>query len=354
MTWRMTTLAAALTFASCNCGPGTGGYLIFDGSEISTPTVWSGTVEVQNSFSITSSLTVEKCTKILMPPGGQITVRDNGTIKTQGTADCPVVIQSVKTAPAAGDWNRIELYASSSNDTKFTHTHFLHADGSSYGVVWVENRATVGFENVTFEAITDTSIQLEAEARVSTFSGVKFVKTGREVMLVGGDLVGALTPMTATDTPEARVVVTSNVTKAATWKNLTLPIEVPSLDITAPLQVEAGAVLKMAPETVVAVRDGGGLRLLGTAASPISLESSKSTPAAGDWRRIDLYNTSQADNLFRNVTVRHGGDTSYGVLWLESTASVTLESTVFSSNSSCDVGVDGTVTDTGSTFVRCQ
>ncbi|MGV3623883.1 MAG: hypothetical protein ACO1OB_23905 [Archangium sp.] len=354
MNARFITLATLVTLQACNCGPGAGGYLIFEDTQLSVPTTWSGTVEVRNSFELTAALTLEPCTKLLMPPGGKISIRNNGSIKANGSAACPVVFQSGKTAPAAGDWDGVEVFATASNDTRFTHTRFVHGNGAQYGVVWVEARATAGFENTTFEAAAGTAVELQPESRLSAFSGVSFVKTGRAVVSAGGDLVGALEPVTATDVPEARVVVTSPITKSATWKNLGVPVELPTTEILAPLEVSAGATLLFAPEAVVSVRDGGGLRLLGTAASPISIASSKSTPAPGDWRRIDIFNTAQANNLLRNVTVRHGGDSTYGVLWLEDTATVTLESTTFRDNSSCDVGVDGTVNDTGSTFMRCQ
>lgn len=354
MRLRFIPLAVSLVLAGCNCGPGPGGILIFEDTRITAPVTWSGTVEVRNSFEVAAALTIERCTKVLMPPGGKITIRDNGSIVTRGTADCPVTLQSGKTTPAAGDWVGVEVLSSSSNDTRFTHTHFLHGDGELYGFVWVEGRATVGFDNVTFEAMRSSAVQLEPEARVTAFSGVKMIKTGRYVVRAGGDLVGALEPMTATDTPEARVQVTSSVTRRAAWKNLGVPLELGSMEVTAPLEVAEGSVLKLAPEAVIGVKDGGGLRLLGTASAPIRLESAKSTPAAGDWRRIDLYSSALADNLFRHVSVRHGGDSLYGVLWLETGAAVTLEASTFSQNSSCEVGVDGTVTDLGSTFARCQ
>ncbi len=347
-------LALTALIPLAGCAPDAA-FTVFEGTELTGNVTWSGTVEVRNSFDVRGTLTLARCTKVLLPSGGVVSVRGNGALKAEGTADCPVVMQSVKASPAAGDWSRIDIYADASNDSRLTHTRILHGDGTSYGVLWVDSRASVGLDDVTFEGSKATSVRLEREARLNSFSNVKFVKTNRALVSADADLVGSLTPMTATETPEARVLVTGDVTRAATWKNLGVPVELPSMAVRGgALEVEAGSVLKAGPEAVISVSEGGGLRLLGTASAPVTLESAKSSPAAGDWRRIDLYASSLANNLLRHVTVRHGGDSSYGVLWLETGATVALESTSFSSNSSCEVGVDGTVNDTGSTFVRCQ
>ena len=91
----------------------------------------------------------------------------------------------------------------------------------------------------------------------------------------------------------------------------------------------------------------------GTAEKPVIIESAKTSPAAGDWRRFDLYATSTGTNLLRHTTVRHAGDSLYGVMWLEQGATLTLENATFTSNASCDLGGDSNPTATSSTFTRC-
>jgi hypothetical protein len=119
-----------------------------------------------------------------------------------------------------------------------------------------------------------------------------------------------------------------------------------------PVEVEAGSVLRMAPDAVLAVRDRGALRALGTVDRPITIESAKPAPAAGDWRRIEFYGTSTSANLLRHTHVRHAGDSTYGALWVEAGASLAVESATVTMTSSCALGGEGAVTG-GAALTRC-
>lgn len=352
MNWKWSLLATLTMFGCPEAG---GGLTIFEGGELKGTVTWSGTVEVRSSFTLSGALTIAKCTTVLLPPDGQITVADNGALKAEGTADCPVTLKSVKSSPAAGDWNRIEIQRTASNDSKLTHTRVLHGNGELYGVIWVDDGASLGLDAVTFERSKDVSLQLEEGARLTTFRDVRFVDSGEQLVRTAASLVSALTPITTSGVARPRVVVRGDLAAAASWRNLGVALQLPSMAFRGgALEVEAGAVLQLEPGAVITVAEGGALRLLGTAAAPVALESSKSSPAPGDWQRIDVLATAQANNLFRHVTVRHGGDAFYGVLWLDDAATFTLENSTFSQNSSCDISAGGTLNDSGSTFVRCQ
>lgn len=342
---------AALALTAC---PQAAPVLVFEGGDVTGAVTWSGTVDVRTSFTVHGTLRLEPCTTVLLPAGGQVTVLEGGALIAAGTADCPVTLRSVKSSPLPGDWRRIEVYASASNDTRLTHTRVQHGDGTDYGVLWVEGRASVGLSEVTFEQSKGTSLQLEPEARLTTFSGVRFVNTADELVRVASGGVASLTPVTTSGVARPRVVVRDDLGGAATWKNLGVALQLSSLTVRGgALEVEAGTVLQLEPQAVLTVSEGGALRLLGTDAAPVVVESSKASPAPGDWRRIDVYASSQSDNLLRHVTVRHGGDTAYGVLWVEQGATVTLEQARFTANSSCEVSAYGTVNDTGSSFTPC-
>jgi hypothetical protein len=85
--------------------------------------------------------------------------------------------------------------------------------------------------------------------------------------------------------------------------------------------VTPGAVLTLAPGTRVAFRkidsngDGvgegellvlGGIRSLGTAASPIVFESAEENPRPGDWDKVSLISSEDLANSFRYAVFRHG------------------------------------------------
>lgn len=350
MNWKWSLLATLVFFG---CPEGGGGYMVFDGSELTGTVTWSGTVEVKNSFSLKGTLTLAKCTTVLLPPGGIVSVMDNGALKAEGTADCPVTLRSVKNSPAAGDWSRIEFQRTSSNDSLLAHTHVLHG-GSEYGALWVDEGASLGLDAVTFEQLRDTGVQWEPTSRVTQFRDVRFVNSADVLVRVPSSLAGSLSAIATSGVSRPRVVVRDDLSAATTWRNLGVALQVPSMNVRGgALEVEAGTVLQLEPGAVIGVFEGGALRFLGTSTSPVTVESSKTSPAPGDWLRFDVYATSQANNLFRNVVVRHGGDANYGVLWLEDGATFGLEQTTFTSNSSCDVSASGTLNALASTFERC-
>lgn len=348
------TVTAAIPVFSAGCG-GAGPVVIVVETPVTVATTWNGRYDIRTSIDITAPLEIAPCSVITIAPGATLSVRDGGSIRALGTAACPIRFQSAKPVPAAGDWSRIDIYSSASSNSLFQHTEILHGDASIYGVVWVEDRASVGLDNVRIAQSSGTGVRLVNTARLSTFSNVRFEAIGPEVMKVGPVALASMGPLSATGIPNARVVLDgTNSAAAATWRALGVPLEVPSMAITSgAIEIEAGSVVRFAPEAVIAVRDGGALRSLGTAASPVVFESAKPAQAAGDWRRIEFYQSSSSTNLLRNTTVRHGGDPMYGVLWVEMGATLALESVTMNMNSSCDVGGEGTVNNTGSTVARC-
>ncbi|MDP3277199.1 MAG: hypothetical protein Q8Q09_18565 [Deltaproteobacteria bacterium] len=349
------TFALALGASSMGCGGSSAVTIVITESELSGTVMWNGTYEIRNSLTIRGPLTLAPCTRVRVAADVTISVRDRGSIRALGTAACPVQFESANPTPSAGDWGRIDIYSSASNDTLFQHTRISHGNGGTYGVVWVEDRATVGMDNVRFVQSRNRSIQVEAEGRVSTFANVSFESVDGELMKVPPVVIASLSPVTTVTTTNPRIVLDgSTMTGAAMWRNLGVSLEIPTTAIEAgAVEIAAGSVLRMLPEAVITVRNRGALRMLGTATQPVVIESAKATQAPGDWRRIDFTSTSESTNLLRNTTVRHGGDSTYGVLWVDTGATLALESTTLSMNSSCDVGGEGTVNMTTSMFMRC-
>jgi hypothetical protein len=347
--------AALFALGVVGCGPGVRPVVIIEASEINTATSWDGTYEIRNSVNITGALTLAPCTELRLAPSVTLSVRDGGSIRALGTAACPVRIVSAKPVQAAGDWERIDIYQSASNNSLFQHTEIRHGNGGQYGALWVESRAAVGLSNVRFAQISATALMAAEAGRFSAFESVSFDAVGSEVAKVGPVGLSSMTRVTVTNTMNPRVVLDGTRSEAASsWRNLGVPLEVPTMEVRgSAVEIEAGSVLRFKPDAVLSVRDGGSLRAMGTMASPITFESAKDAPAPGDWRRVEFYGTSGAGNLLRNVAIRHAGDTTYGVLWIETGATLAVESVTLSMNSSCDARVEGTLNETGGALMRC-
>ncbi|MBA2662727.1 MAG: hypothetical protein H0U74_10560 [Bradymonadaceae bacterium] len=333
-------VVSGLALGLVACGPGDDALQPSEfAGTISQPTTWSGTVTLTGSVYVESTLTLEPCTTLLVRPNAAIDVQNNGSIRSMGTADCPVMIRSSNNVPAKGDWERIHIYSTSSNDTLLRHTHLHHANGSSYGGLWVDANASVELRNATFGDITGDAIVFEKGANVRGFSDVHVHKVEGFALRVGANQAGKIDSISGEQLGKPAVHVTGDtVTVAATWKDLELPFHVDAFYLDARLELAAGSRMLIAPNVIIRIQNGGSFRALGTAEAPIIIESSKSAPAAGDWGQFEFYSSSANDNLFRHTTVRHGGaGGTYGALWLESGARLSLENSTFALNHTCDV-----------------
>lgn len=295
--------------------------------------------------SIVKELKVEAGTHLLMAPGVSVDVRDGGAFKAQGKEGEEVVIRSSKAMPEAGDWGYVEIYASASKDSLFEHTHFLNGGGSGdYGALYVESGAKVTVRNARFESIAGNGVVLKNDAVLGAFSNVHFKDIGKAPLEMDMNLAGQLEGITGEELGDEWISLSGNGVKTrATWKRFDLPYYVSSYAvISKELTIEAGTRVLMSPAVVLAVKDNGSLKTLGTADARVMIESSKSGPGEGDWDTIEFYSSASKDSKLSYTTVRHGGGANYGAIWLEGGAKLTLDNVNFEENLSCDVrgGVD--------------
>jgi hypothetical protein len=286
-----------------------------------------------------------------MAPGSRIVVNNGGSIRALGTESCPVRIVSAKSTPAAGDWSRIEIEESASNDSLFRYTEIRHGDPAfetptADGFLWVKSRSSVGLSHVRFAQIRGPVLKVEDGGRFSTFEAVNFDDVGSDVAVVAADVVASMTRVTVTNTVNPRIVIDYWARVAhgpATWRNLGVPLVLPAgFEVrSGPIEIAAGSVLRFEANSRSIVKANGSIRALGTATEPVIFESAKPAPAPGDWLGITFETSSSADNLLRHVIIRHAGDNDSGVLHINDRATLTVENITMEMNSSCEVKVDG-------------
>jgi hypothetical protein len=99
------------------------------------------------------------------------------------------------------------------------------------------------------------------------------------------------------------------------------------------LTIDPCAVIKMPGGATMTVRDGGAIKAVGTATLPIRFTSAKASAAPGDWNGIELYQGSSNDNEIAYAIVEYAGSDTYGAIWVDGGATVTIHhSTVQSSD----------------------
>ncbi len=310
---------------------------------------------------IKASLTIEAGTTVLMSPGTSLHVVDGGAIKSQGTAEEPIVFTSAKDSPEAGDWDRIEIDASASTDSVFEHTQIMHGGGSGdWGVLFVDGGATVTVRDARFESIEGIGVYLDDGSRLKGFSNVHFNGIGKAPLRMDMNLAGQLENITGEGLGEHWIALSnSGVSSPAVWKKQGLPYNAiwATSNIKAPLTIEAGTTVLMSPNTGLAVVEGGSIKTQGTAEEPVVFESSKSGPGAGDWESISIDSSASRDSKLSHTVIRHGGGNGdWGTIYVDNNAEIELEHVTFESNHTCDVYVNdsGQVHASETEFVSCR
>lgn len=124
------------------------------------------------------------------------------------------------------------------------------------------------------------------------------------------------------------------------------------------ITVEGGVSILMGDDLAIYVEDLGALILDGTSDAHVTVTSAQASPAAGDWRNIEIHDSASTSNRFSFTDFRYGGATggavSYGMLYVDEFAEVTLEDVTFSDAMSCDVYQDGTIHATNSPYSLCS
>lgn len=104
-------------------------------------------------------LEIEAGSELRLTDGAVISVRDNGGLRLAGVAGTPVKLTSGKPAPAPGDWGEIDIYESSVGpENVFTYAEIAYGGGSIYGQLWVQAKAQVTLDHVTFTGGKDCDV----------------------------------------------------------------------------------------------------------------------------------------------------------------------------------------------------
>jgi hypothetical protein len=309
------------------------------------------------SINLNAPITIEAGTVFYMKQGSTITVDTEGSIKSIGTVENPVVFTSVKTSPAKGDWVGFEFYETSSNDNEFNNTIIEYAGSfNNYGAIWVQSQADIEINNTEFFEIKGVAIDFEDGANINSFIGNTFENIEDSIMKIAPEQVKSLSPITSINNLKDTISVIDGETETTgTWENLLVDYEIGSLNIkNETITVGAGVTLYLRPNASITITDGGALKLMGTETEHISVLSSKTAPAGGDWDSIYIYETSSNDNEFNYTDIQHGGSNGYGQLWLDEGAYIILNDVVFSDGDVCDISGTGTIDDTNSEYDICD
>ncbi|MFM2420275.1 MAG: hypothetical protein RL385_4998, partial [Pseudomonadota bacterium] len=300
-----------------------------DDAVITADTHWPAARYVlTGSLSISGGvLDIDPCSVIAMPAGSTITVRGGGALKAVGTATQPIRFTSAKASGAAGDWKGIEFYAEAeSAKNSLSYAVVEYAGSDSYGAIWIDRGASVSISHSSVEHASGVGIFADGDAHLRDFADNTLTANAKGALRLGANAVDDLGAGTySPNTVDGILIASETVDHDAVWIAHDAPyiaengFSAGSSAGSANLELRAGTVLKLGPGASISIRENAGLALLGTAAAPVKLTSSKRTPSAGDWTEIDIYSASaDAHNRFEHAILEYGGsNASYGTVWLE-------------------------------------
>ncbi len=313
--------------------------------------VWSGEGSAH--------LTVEAGVELQLAADQVIAVGQGGGLALLGTEAAPVLVTSASSTPAPGDWYGIELDAGSDRGANvFTHAVVEYAGGWEYGAIWVDNGTGLAMTDSEVYASGHFGLELVQGGELRDFTGNTFVDNAEGPVRINASDVHQLgTGTYRPNEKEAIEVLWGSVADDATWRSLGVPyhapegFEVQPASGSATLTIEPRTTLMMGPNAVLSVGEGASLVLDGTADAHVTVTSSDSSPSAGDWAEIDLWDTG---NVFRYTDFQYGGSDGYGAVWLGSDAGVELDTVTFADIAGCDVSGDGEISAVATTFDHCD
>jgi hypothetical protein len=227
--------------------------------------------------------------------------------------------------------------------------------------------------NSTVRDSEDTGLRLYDGGQLRDFTGNTIVNNAEGPLEIYANFVDGLGQGTYTPNGIDGVrIVGGTLNHDCTWLALDAPYIVEGGVIadggaggSAHLTVAAGATIEMGTDQVIAMRTNGGLTLDGSASDHVIITSAAAVPSPGDWYQIEFESDSVAAyNVFKYADIMYGGGSSYGQVWVDAGASLSLsiDNVVFSNAGGggtpdgCDIRVygGGLLNATASTYMLCN
>lgn len=250
------------------------------GGDIDVATVTkAGTYNVTAGFYVNDVWTIEAGSTFIMAPDTWIDVSSTGKIVAVGTSSKPITFRSSNSVPAEGDWYGIE---DDGNGSSYAYCAISHAgtgldiDGS--------------LASVTSCAFSDNTVGLDLHDALSMSAlSSNVFSSNLDPLIVNGKYDLDDTNTFTGNTHQYVTLDSGTIATARSWGLVKVPLFVESgFYVEEVLTIAPGVRLSMGPDAWIDVASSGCLEAVGTEAAPISLTSSKPTPAAGDWYGITV------------------------------------------------------------------
>lgn len=308
--------------------------------------VWSAGIHDVEEAYVIGTVTVEPCAILRMAPAATLTVRDGGSLSMDGTAEGRILVTSQSTT--AGSWGRLDFDDSSAAEGNRLINVDVEYGGGTVGEtqVWLDNDSSVEIRDSTFMHSAGVGIRAESDATLRAFEGNVITDNEGAGMRLHPSVVGDLGEGTYGPNGTDGILVTDgSVTEDAVWTVTDAPYLIEDMSVdgdedSATLELIAGTEIRFFAQGGLRVRSNAALRLMGTEAEPVTVQSASPSPAAGDWEEIRIEEGSLSQsNRFEHVEIRHGGGDGSGMVFVESGAELAVSNSLIELSGAAGVTV---------------
>jgi hypothetical protein len=263
---------------------------------------WEGTVLVSGNLAVNTNVTIEPCTTIKMEDGHSLQVREGGQMIARGTEDCPITFTSTKDSATPGSWRYVEVAETASAGNVFEHVVIEYAGASNERGFW-NSGADVEVNHMTIRETAGIGLRIDDELPSGSYDNLTFENVSDAIIFSDWDNVALIGSVSASGSERNRIRLTGRLDQGSLeLDNKGVPYEIANASIQRDLTVAVGIELLVTPGLQFQISEEGTMTVNGTEDQPVQIESSQDSPAAGDWRWIEM---SNGPNEFTWTEVRH-------------------------------------------------
>ncbi|QKG79267.1 right-handed parallel beta-helix repeat-containing protein [Tenuifilum thalassicum] len=285
---------------------------------------------------------------------------ENSTLLANGTAANPIVFTSSATVPAAGAWNGITFWENSLNSS-MKYCTIEYAGETGDGAVNLEGCA-ITFSNNTVRNAKDYGLKLSSESSFIEMNDNQFENCGNHPLRLSCEFIHTIGTGNVFNCPDGKGinVFGGSSTGNITWRKHDKPYYVDD-DLNydnGTLTIEPGAIFKFGANTGFHVGSNQNSTLIatGTPDNIIEFTTSASSPAAGAWEGIYLWDNNSSNTSFEYCRFSYAGEGSSSdraSIWATQT-SFSVNNCEFVNSAGWGIFLDNaTFSGSGNTFSNC-
>lgn len=283
------------------------------------------------------------------------------TLIANGTSTENIVFTSSASTPTAGAWRGITLWGNTLTNTSINYCDVNYAGKSADGAFIVKETG-ITLNNCNIHNSSSAGIVMNDGAYFTSMDNNTIENIATHALEIDADRVGTIGSdnIFTCNNGYGINVTDGDVNIVSTWKKQTVPYYINvDLDVEANLTIQPGAILMFGTDGQMDIGyyNNTQVTAVGTSSEPIVFTSAATSPAAGAWKGILIWENNSPNTRFDYCEFNYTGKDVYessAAIWTYNT-SFTVTNSKFQYSAGYGIFLDSgsTVTNTGNTFTGC-